>query len=83
MFAAGNLSNGVRILSTQVETYNTVYINSSRHSQHESMAKFHIVDRDISLKKADEAKAIGHDDEAIVAYLLGGDHTNVSFLRRD
>jgi hypothetical protein len=51
---------------------------SCRHWQHESMAQFHLTDKPSSLQKADEAKAIGHDDEAIIAYLLGGDQSSVS-----
>lgn len=41
------------------------------------MAQFHLKDKQVSLRNAEEAKAIGHDDEAITAYLLGGDHNSV------
>lgn len=51
-----------------------------RHWRHGSMAQFHMTDKQSSLQKADEAKAIGHDDESIVAYILGGDQNNVSGL---
>jgi hypothetical protein len=49
-----------------------------RHPQHESLARFHISNQSLSLQRAEEAKAIGNDDEAITAYILGDHHENVS-----
>jgi hypothetical protein len=48
-----------------------------KHSQHDFMARFQITNQAQSLQRAEEAKAIGHDDEAIVAFILGDDHENV------
>ena len=79
------LPNGARVLSLQVSyviadcadqfgCYNSTF----RHWRHCSMAQFHITDKQSSLQRADEAKAIGRDDESIVAYILGGDQNSVS-----
>jgi hypothetical protein len=34
-------------------------------------------DNDDELQSAREAEAIGHDDEAVLSYLLGGQHKKV------
>jgi hypothetical protein len=50
-----------------------------RHQNNESLAKFHITDNQTYLRRADESKAIGRDDDAILAYLFGGDYESVIY----
>lgn len=47
--------------------------------QDPALEKFQSIDKNSCLQKANEEKTIGHDDEAILLYILGQDYFNVIF----
>ena len=50
-----------------------------RHLEDSYLEKFQSIDKNASLQKANEEKAIGHDDDAILSYILGQDYFNVIY----